>query len=72
MDSRGEGYPVAEMAAPAGAATLCNFTTSGNSAIFLTGGVWIKPAEWAAKRTSDEKAGANAVRPEEGWSATRK
>src|SRR6185436_1023792 len=36
-----KGYPVAEMAAPMSAATLCNFVTSGNTAVFLAGGVWI-------------------------------
>jgi hypothetical protein len=67
-----KGYPVAEMAAPATAATLCNFVTSGNNAVFLAGGVWIKPAEWAAKRAPDEKLGSKAARPEEGWSSSRK
>jgi hypothetical protein len=67
-----KGYPVVEMAAPASAATLCNFVTSGNSAIFLAGGVWIKPAEWASKRAPDEKLAAKASRPEEGWSSSRR
>ncbi len=67
-----KGYPVAEMAAPASAATLCNFVTSGNTAVFLAGGVWIKPAEWASKRASDEKLAALASRPEEGWNSVRK
>ena len=66
-----KGYPVAEMAAPASAATLCNFVTSGNTAVFLAGGVWIKPAEWASKRAPDEKVAAKASRPEEGWSTSR-
>ena len=67
-----KGYPVREMAAPASAATLVNFTALGNNAIFLTGGIWIKPAEWAAKRAADDKLAAKALRPEEGWSASRK
>jgi hypothetical protein len=67
-----KGYPVAEMKAPSGVAVLCNYTASGNNALFLTGGVWIKPAEWAAKRAADEKLGAQASRPEEGWSSVRK
>lgn len=62
-----KGYPVATMPAPTSAAVLCNFTTSGNNALFLTGGVWIKPAEWAAKRVPDDKLGAKAARPNEGW-----
>ena len=60
------------MKAPTGAAVQCNYTTSGNNALFLTGGIWIKPAEWASKRASDDKLGARASRPEEGWSASRK
>jgi hypothetical protein len=67
-----KGYPVVEMKAPTGVAVLCNYTASGNNALFLTGGVWIKPAEWAAKRASDEKLGSQASRPEEGWSSSRK
>lgn len=67
-----KGYPVVEMPAPMSAATVCSFTTIGNNAIFLTGGVWIKPAEWAAKRAADEKVGSKASRPEEGWSSVRK
>ena len=67
-----KGYPVVEMKAPTGAAVQCNYTTSGNNALFLTGGIWIKPAEWAAKRASDDKLGARASRPEEGWSSSRK
>ena len=67
-----KGYPTAEMKAPTGVAVLCTYTASGNNALFLTGGVWIKPAEWAAKRASDEKLGAQASRPDEGWSSTRK
>ena len=67
-----KGYPVAEMAAPATAATLCNFVSSGNNAVFLAGGVWIKPAEWAAKRAPDDKLSEKAARPEAGWSSSRK
>jgi hypothetical protein len=67
-----KGYPVAEMTAPTSAATLCNFTTSGNNALFLTGGIWIKPAEWAAKRAPDERLGGKAARPDEGWNSERK
>jgi hypothetical protein len=67
-----KGYPVAEMKAPTSAAVLCNYTTNGNNALFLTGGIWIKPAEWAAKRASDDKLAAKASRPEDGWSSSRK
>ena len=67
-----KGYPVPEIAAPTTAATLCNFTTSGNNAIFLTGGIWIKPAEWAAKRAADEKVAARASRPDDGWSSSKR
>ena len=49
-----EGYPVRPMPAPASAATLCNVSVQGTSAIFVTGGVWINPAEWASKRKPDE------------------
>jgi hypothetical protein len=67
-----KGYPVTAMTAPTSAATLCNFTASGNNALFLTGGIWIKPAEWAAKRAPDENLGGKAVRPDEGWNSARK
>jgi hypothetical protein len=67
-----KGYPVVEMKAPTGVAVLCNSTTSGNNALFLTGGIWIKPAEWAAKRASDEKLASQSFRPAEGWSTSRK
>ncbi|MBI3855523.1 MAG: DUF1598 domain-containing protein [Planctomycetes bacterium] len=67
-----KGCPVQAMAAPTSAAVLCNFTTSGNSALFLTGGIWIKPAEWAAKRAPDAALAGKASRPEEGWSSVRK
>jgi hypothetical protein len=67
-----KGYPVTEMNAPTSAAVLCNYTTSGSNAVFLTGGIWIKPAEWAAKRASDERLAGKASRPVEGWSSSRK
>jgi len=70
LDSK--GYPVTKMKAPESAATLCNLVVSGTSAIFVTGGVWIKPAEWAEKRAPDGKVAEKASRPEEGWSAARK
>ena len=41
-------------------------------ALFLTGGIWIKPAEWAAKRVPDGQLASKASRPEEGWSGVRK
>jgi hypothetical protein len=66
-----KGYPVVEMAAPSTAATLCTFVTSGNTAVFLAGGIWIKPAEWAAKRATDDTLAAKASRPEAGWSVSR-
>jgi hypothetical protein len=67
-----KGYPVTEMSAPTSAGVLCNYTTSGNNAVFLTGGIWIKPAEWAAKRAPDERLAGKASRPVEGWSSSRK
>jgi hypothetical protein len=67
-----KGYPVVEMKAPTSAAVLCNYTTNGNNALFLTGGIWIKPAEWAAKRAPDDKLASKASRPEDGWASTRK
>ncbi len=67
-----KGYPVVRMAAPKSAATLCSVIVSGNSAIFVSGGVWIKPADWAAKRSSDAKIAEKASRPKEGWSAAQK
>jgi hypothetical protein len=67
-----KGYPVVEMKAPTSAAVQCNYVTSGNNALFLTGGIWIKPAEWAAKRAADDKLGAKSSRPEDGWSSVRK
>lgn len=67
-----KGYPVIEMKAPTGAAVLCNFTTNGNNVLFLTGGVWIKPAEWTAKRAPDDQLASKASRPEEGWASSRK
>jgi hypothetical protein len=65
-------YKVAKMPAPATAQTLCNVAVSGNFALFVTGGVWIKPADWAEKRSSDEQVAAKASRPASGWSSTRK
>lgn len=66
-----KGYPVPRMPAPKAAATLCNYTSSGKMLIFVTGGVWIKPAEWAAKRSKDERLDGKSARPEgEGWSRT--
>ncbi len=49
------------------AATLCNFVVRGKSAIFVSGGVWIKPSDWAEKRAKDEAVAAKATRPDEGW-----
>ena len=66
-----KGYAVAKMIAPASAATLCSATTVGDSAIFVSGGIWIKPAEWAAKRADDAKVARKASRPEKGWSLSR-
>ena len=63
-----DGYPVIRMPAPQSAATLCSVTVSGNSAIFVSGGVWIKPAEWAAKRAEAADVAAKALRPAGGWS----
>jgi hypothetical protein len=66
-----KGYPVVEMKAPTSAAVLCNSTTNGNNALFLTGGIWIKPAEWASKRSPDDQVASKASRPEEGWCSRR-
>ena len=67
-----KGYVAARMPAPASAATLCSIAVSGNFALFVTGGVWIKPADWAAKRAPDDALRAKAARPSEGWNAARK
>ncbi len=67
-----KGFAAARMPAPKSAATLCSFVVSGPTAIFISGGVWIKPAEWAAKRAPDAKVLEKASRPESGWSAARK
>ena len=63
-----EGYPVTRLPSPRSAATLCSVSVTGNNAIFVTGGVWIKPAEWASKRKPDESVRAKASRPAAGWS----
>jgi hypothetical protein len=62
-----DGYPVTPMRAPKSAATLCNFSVQGNAAIFVTGGVWINPVEWASKRKPDATLPAKASRPTGGW-----
>jgi hypothetical protein len=67
-----ERFPAARMPAPASAATLCNVVVSGNFAVFVTGGVWINPAEWAGKRAPDEKLAEKASRPADGWASSRK
>ena len=67
-----KGYPVRVVPAPASAMTLCNFSVSGDRALFMSGGIWIKPAEWAAKRTPDENLRDKAVRPAEGWISAAK
>lgn len=67
-----KGYPVRVVPAPASAMTLCNFSVNGDRALFMSGGIWIKPAEWAAKRAPDEKLRDKAVRPAEGWISAAK
>lgn len=62
-----ESYPVTKMAAPKSAATLCNVSVQGANALFVTGGVWINPAEWASKRKPDDTLGKKASRPAQGW-----
>jgi hypothetical protein len=57
-----ESCPLPRMAAPTSAATLCNVSVQGQHAIFVTGGVWINPAEWASKRVSDDTLRAKAKR----------
>jgi len=64
-----KGYPVRSVTAPASAMTLCNFSVNGDRALFLSGGIWIKPAEWAAKRSPEEKLREKASRPADGWMA---
>jgi hypothetical protein len=64
-----KGYPVRTVTAPASAMTLCNFSVSGDRALFLSGGIWIKPSEWASKRASDDQVRGKASRPAEGWMA---
>ena len=66
-----KGYSCRDISAPKSAATLCNYALSGRVAIYISGGVWIKPSEWAARRSPDEKVGLKASRPAEGWSASR-
>jgi len=40
----------------------------GPAAIFVSGGVWIKPSDWAEKRAKDEAVAAKAGRPDgDGW-----
>ncbi len=64
-------YAIARMIAPKSAATLCSFTSSGKLLIFMSGGVWIKPAEWAEKRAKDEQVEGKAARPGDGWNVRR-
>lgn len=64
-----KGYPLPAIASPQAAATLCNVAVSGGSAIFVSGGVWIKPP---TERSKDDAVGSKGVRPVEGWSASRK
>lgn len=66
-----EEYPTAKIRAPASAATLVNVKVSGRNALFLSGGVWINPAEWASKRSADASVAGKAARPEEGWRSRR-
>ncbi len=67
-----KGYPVRVVTAPASAMTLCNFSVNGDRALFMSGGIWIKPAEWAAKRSPDERLHDKATRPAEGWISASK
>lgn len=67
-----KGYPAAPVTGPVSAATLCSVAVSGENAIFVSGGVWIKPAEWAGKRSPDETLAGRGSRPAEGWSGARK
>jgi hypothetical protein len=66
-----EGYPVERLPAVKSCATQCSVTVSGQSAIFVAGGVWIKPAEWAAKRAPADDLALKALRPKDGWNASR-
>ena len=60
---------IARMPAPRSAATLCAIAVSGNNAIFVTGGIWIKPAEWMSKRAPDPAFAPSGPRPSAAWSA---
>ena len=63
---------VARMAAPKSAMTQCSYKSDGKMAIFISGGVWIKPAEWAEKRAKDETLDEKTGRPDgAGWNAKR-
>jgi hypothetical protein len=63
---------VAKMAAPKSAATQCACKSDGKTALFVAGGVWINPAEWAQKRAKDETLDTNRSRPDgASWSARK-
>lgn len=68
-----KGFPVTHMTAPKSAQTLCATTSAGKMLIFVTGGVWINPREWAEKRVVDDRGALDGkpLRPsdEEGWRA---
>jgi hypothetical protein len=61
------GYASRPVKRPSGAGTLCSVSVTGNSALFIAGGVWIKPAEWVAKRTEAEAISAPSMKPNAGW-----
>jgi hypothetical protein len=66
-------YAVVKMTAPKSAASLCNYTSAGKMVIYVSGGVWIKPAEWAEKRVKDETFEGTGLRPERGsWRIEKK
>jgi len=61
-------YPVTKMKGIKSAQTLCNYSMSGRMILFTSGGVWIKPEEWAKNRT-EGKLETEGLRPHgDDWS----
>ncbi len=68
-----KAWATVKMPATKSAQTQCAYTSvGGRSIVFVTGGVWFKPVESAARRASDEAVAREAARPAEGWSVGRK
>jgi hypothetical protein len=62
-----EGFAWRSLPAPKTAATLCAVSIQGRAAVFLTGGVWLHPIAWTARRAEDPAWTPAPVRPREGW-----